>query len=159
MWNANIQHTFGNNLLLEAAYIGSRGEHIWNNFTRNATFPQYLSLGTQLNSLVANPFFGKITTGAMSAAQVRLGSLLVPYPQYGGVSQIRASVGDSVYHGFTLRAERSFSHGLLFQVSYTGAKLIDNVNERFLGGANYINPYNLRLSRAISAADLPHRLV
>ncbi len=153
MWNANIQRSLGKNLLVEAAYIGSRGEHIWNNFTSNATFPQYLSLGTQLNNLVDNPFFGKITTGSMSAAKVRYGSLLVPYPQYSGVSQIRAAVGDSIYHGFTLRVERAFSDGLLFQASYTAAKLIDNVNERFLGGANYINPYNLRLSRAISAAD------
>ena len=47
-------------------------------------------MGSQLNNLVPNPFFGKITTGAMSAATVRLGSLLVPYPQYSGVSQIRA---------------------------------------------------------------------
>ena len=144
---------------MEAAYIGSRGEHIWNNFTRNATFPQYLSLGSQLNNLVPNPFFGKITTGAMSAATVRLGSLLVPYPQYSGVSQTRASIGDSIYHGFTLRAERPFSHGLLFQASYTGAKLIDDVNERFLGGTNYINPYNLSLSRSISAADVSQRFV
>jgi hypothetical protein len=159
MWNANIQHTVGRNLLLEVAYIGSRGEHIWNNFTRDATFPQYLSLGTQLNSLVPNPFFGKIKTGSMSAANVRLGSLLVPYPQYSGVSQIRGSVGDSVYHGLTLRAERSFSHGLMFQASYTAAKLIDDVNERFLGGTNYINPYNLRASRSISAADISQRFV
>jgi hypothetical protein len=159
MWNANIQRTIGKDLLVEAAYIGSRGEHIWNNFTRDATFPQYLSLGTQLNSLVPNPFFGKIATGSMSAAQVRLGSLLVPYPQYGGVSQIRASVGDSVYHGVTLRAERSFSHGLMFQASYTDAKLIDDVNERFLGGTNYVNPYNLKQSRAISAADISQRFV
>ncbi len=159
MWNANIQRSIGKDLLLEAAYIGSRGEHIWNNFTSNATFPQYLSLGTQLNNLVANPFYGKITNGAMSAAQVRLGSLLVPYPQYSGVTQIRASVGDSVYHGFTLRPERPFSHGLMFQASFTGAKLIDDVNERFLGGTNYIDPYNLKLSRAISAADVSQRFV
>jgi len=159
MWNANIQRSLTRNLLVEAAYIGSRGEHIWNNYTRNATFPQVLSLGSQLNNLVPNPFFGKITSGAMSAAQVRLGSLLVPYPQYGGVSQIRASIGDSVYHGFTLRAERSFSGGLLFQASYTAAKLIDNVNERFLGGTNYINPYDLSLSRSISANDISQRFV
>ena len=159
MWNANIQRSVTKDLIVEAAYIGSRGEHIWNNFTRNATFPQYLSLGSQLNNLVPNPFFGKITTGAMSAATVRLGSLLVPYPQYSGVSQTRASVGDSIYHGFTLRAERPFSHGLLFQASYTAAKLIDDVNERFLGGTNYINPYDLSLSRAISAADVSQRLV
>src|SRR5260370_21688494 len=116
-------------------------------------------MGTQLNDLVPNPFFGKITTGAMSAALVRRGSLLVPYPQYGGVSQIGASVGDSIYHGFTLRAERPFSNGLLFQASFTGAKLIDNVNERFLGGANYIDPYNLALSRSLSAADISQRFV
>jgi hypothetical protein len=158
MWNANIQHSF-HNLLIEAAYIGSRGQHIWNNFPQNATFPEALSLGSQLNSLVPNPFFGKITNGARSAATVRLGSLLVPFPQYGGINQIRASVGDSVYHGFTLRAERAYAHGLLFQVSFTGAKLIDNVNERFLGGANFINPYDLNRSRSISAADISQRLV
>jgi hypothetical protein len=133
---------------------------IWNNYNRDATFPQYLSMGTQLNNLVANPFYGKIAIGTMSAATVRQGLLLVPYPQYGGsINQIRASVGDSVYHAFTLRAERSFAQGLMFQLSYTGAKLIDNVNERFLGGANFINPYDLRLSRSISAADVSQRLV
>jgi hypothetical protein len=159
MWNANIQRSLGRNLLVEAAYIGTRGERLWNNFNENATFPQYLSLGTQLNSLVPNPFYGKITNGSQSAANVRMGSLLVPYPQYGGVTFIRGSVGDSIYHGFTLRAERSFVNGLLFQVSFTGAKLIDDVNERFLGGSNYINPYNLRLSRSLSAQDISQRFV
>lgn len=90
---------------------------------------------------------------------MRLGSLLVPYPQYTGVTQIRASVGDSVYRGMTLRAERSFSHGLLFQASYTAAKLIDDVNERFLGGSNYIDPYDLALSTSISPWDVSQRFV
>ncbi len=160
MWNANIQHSFGSNLLLEAAYIGSRGERIWNNYNRDATYPQYLSMGTKLNNLVPNPYFGKISIGTMSAANVRQGLLLVPYPQYGGsINQIRASVGDSIYHAFTLRAERAFRHGLLFQASFTGAKLIDNVNERFIGGANFINPYDLGLSRSVSAADVSRRFV
>jgi len=160
MWNANLQRSFGSNLLVEAAYIGSRGMRIWNNYNRNATFPEYLSMGTRLNNLVANPFYGKVSIGTMSAATVRQGILLVTYPQYAGsANQIRASVGDSVYHGFTLRAERSWANGLMFQVSFTGAKLIDNVNERFLGGANFINPHDLRLSRSISAADINKRLV
>ena len=159
MWNANLQRSVGRNLMVEAAYIGSRGEHIWNNYTANATNPQYLSLGTQLNSLVPNPFFGKIATGSLSAATVRQGSLLTPYPQYTGINQIRGSVGDSIYHGFTLRVERPMAHGLMFQSSFTGAKLIDNVNERFVGGANYINPYDLSRSRSISAADVSQRWV
>lgn len=160
MWNANVQHTFGSNLLVEAAYIGSRGMRIWNNYNRNATNPVYLPLGSQLNSLVPNPYFGKITIGTMSTATVRQGILLTPYQHYAGnVGQLRASVGDSSYHGFTLRAERAFSKGLMFQVSFTGAKLIDNVNERFVGGANFINPYDLGMSRSIAAADINRRLV
>jgi len=159
MWNVNVQHNFGRNLLVEAAYLGTRCEHIWNNYTANATYPQYLSLGTQLNTLVNNPFYGKITNGSLSAAQIRLGSLFVPYQQYGGITDIRGSVGDSIYHGFTLRAERSFAHGLMFQASYTAAKLIDDVNERFLCGSNYVNPYNLRMSRSISPFDVPQRYV
>jgi hypothetical protein len=117
-------------------------------------------MGTQLNTQVPNPYFGKIAIGTMSAAKVRQGLLLSPYPQYAGsINQVRASVGDSVYHAFTLRAERSFMQGLMFQASYTGAKLIDNVNERFLGGANFINPYDLNMSRSISAADVSQRFV
>ena len=159
MWNVNIQRSLTPNLLVEAAYIGSRGEHIWNNYTADATNPMFLPLGTALNALVPNPFFGKIANGSLSAATVRQGSLLVPYPQYTGISQIRGSIGDSVYHGFTLRAERSFSHGLMFQSSYTTAKLIDDVNERFVGGANYINPYNLAQSRSVSPNDISQRWV
>ncbi|MBS1828777.1 MAG: TonB-dependent receptor [Acidobacteria bacterium] len=159
MWNANIQRGVGKNMLFEVAYIGSRGQRIWNNYNRNATNPTYLSMGTALNNLVTNPFYGKISIGTLSAATVRQGGLLVPYPHYTGVSQIRASIGDSIYHGFTLRAERSFDHGLMFQASFTGAKLIDNVNERFLGGTNYINPYDLNMSRSISAADVNKRFV
>jgi hypothetical protein len=159
MWNANIQRSVGKNLLMEVAYVGSRGEHIWNNISVNAADPKNLSLGNQLLSLVPNPFVGKITSGSLSAATVRYNQLLVPYPQYTGVNSLRGAVGDSVYHGLTLRAEQSMSHGLMFQSSFTFAKLIDNVNERFLGGANFINPYDLRSSRSISAADISQRWV
>ena len=159
MWNANIQRSFLKDYIIEVAYVGSRGERLWNNFTANATNPIFLSMGSALNNLVPNPFFGKITTGSLSAATVRQGVLLVPYPQYTGVSVLRGSVGDSVYHGMTLRAERSFTHGVMFQASYTAAKLIDDVNERFVGGNNYDNPYNLRQSRAVSAADISQRFV
>jgi hypothetical protein len=41
---------------------------------------------TQLNNLVPNPYYGKITTGTDSAATVRLGSQLTPFPQYTGVT-------------------------------------------------------------------------
>src|SRR6266404_6319473 len=159
MWNANIQRNVTKDLLVEVAYIGSRGERLWNNYNVNAVSPIYLGLGTQLTSLVPNPFFGKITNGGLTGTTVNYNNLLRPYPQYGDITWLRASVGDSIYHGLTLRAERRFSRGLLFQSSFTFAKLIDNVNERFVGGANFVNPYNLSQSRAVSPNDISQRWV
>ncbi len=152
-WNASVQQTFFRQLLVEAAYLGSRGEHIWSNIAANAANPQYLSLGSQLNALVPNPFFGKITSGSLSSATVRQTSLLLPYPQYTSINNIRGSVGDSVYHAFTLRTDKRFAHGLLLQTSYTFSKLIDNVQERFGGRSSFNNPYDLRLSRSLSDQD------
>ena len=152
-WNAAIQRTVFSDLLVEVAYLGSRGEHIWTNINTDAANPQYLSLGSQLNALVPNPFYGKITSGSLSPATIRQSSLLIPYPQYTSINQIRASVGDSVYHALTLRADKRFGHGLLFQASYTFSKLIDDVQERFAGRSSFTNPYNLRQSRSLSDQD------
>ncbi len=153
MWNASIQRSVFNNLLVEAAYLGSRGEHIWTNIGADAVDPKYASLGSQLNALVPNPFFGKITSGSLSPATVRQSALLSPYPQYTSIGNIRGSVGDSIYHALTLRADKRFSKGVLFQASYTFSKLIDNVQERFGGRSSFTNPYDLRQSRSISDND------
>ncbi len=152
-WNASFQRTILGDLLVEASYLGSRGEHIWTNIGADAADPKYLSLGSQLNTLVPNPFYGKITSGSLSAATIRQSSLLIPYPQYTSINNIRASVGDSIYHAFALRVDKRFSHGLLFQASYTFSKLIDNVQERFAGRSSFTNPYNLNLSRSVSDND------
>jgi hypothetical protein len=161
MWNAGFERTVGKNLLLEVAYIGTRGEHLWANSNGDAVDPSYASLGSQLNSLVPNPFYGQIANGSLSSRTVRLSSLLSPYPQYTGINRIRGSIGDSIYHAVTVRAERHMSAGLLFQVSYTKGKLIDNTPERFTAqtGSSIINPYNLRMSRSISDNDISQRFV
>lgn len=153
-WNLSLQKTLFSDLLIEAAYLGSRGEHIWTgSLNADAAPTQYLTLGNQLNALVPNPFFGKITNGSLSTPTVRQSSLLVPFPQYTGVGQLRAAAGDSIYHAFTLRADKRFAHGVLFQASYTFSKLIDNVQERFAGRSSFNNPYNLAASRSVSDQD------
>jgi hypothetical protein len=68
-------------------------------------------------------------------------------------------VGDSVYHGFTTRADKQVSQGLTLQSSYTISKMIDSVQERFGGRSTFIDPNNLSLSRAIGVFDRPHHFV
>jgi hypothetical protein len=161
MWNFSIQHTIGQNLLIEVAYIGTRGEHLWANYNADAVNPIYLSLGSHLNDLVQNPFYGQITNGSLSSRTVRQSALLSPYPQYTNINNIRASIGDSIYHAFTVRAERRMANGVLFQLSYTKGKLIDNTPERFTAqtGSSIINPYDLSSSRSISDNDISQRFV
>ncbi|MBI3681268.1 MAG: hypothetical protein HY235_12845, partial [Acidobacteria bacterium] len=158
-WNLNIQRAVKPTLLVEAAYVGNRGQRIWINRSRSAVSTQFLTLGPGLDELVANPYFGVITTGALSTAQVRRSALLQPFNHYTGVSRFRDAVGDSVYHGVTLRVDKQFSKGLMFQAAYTASKSIDNVPERFGGRSSFLDPNNLRLSRSTSEEDRPHHFI
>ena len=157
-WNFNLQHALTPSLLVEAAYVGNRGQRIWINRSRTAVDASNLSLGAALDDLVPNPYFGVIPTGALSVAQVRRSQLLQPYNHYTGVTRFRDPVGDSIYHGFTLRVDKQFSHGLSFQAAFTGGKQIDNVGERFGGRSSFLDPNNLALSRSTGEEDRPPTL-
>ena len=85
MWNANIQRNLTRDLLVEVAYIGTRGEHIWNNINENATYPQELSSGHAAQQPGSQPVLRKnhqwrierghrpagVSAGAISAVQRR----------------------------------------------------------------------------------------
>lgn len=152
-WNVNLQRMLASDTLLEAAWIASRGQRLWVNRSRTAVSTEYLSLGPKLDQLVDNPWYGIITTGTLSARQVRRSQLLQPFNHYTGVARFRDPVGDSVYHAFAIRAEKRALRDLTLHASYTIGKLIDNVQERFSGRTSLVDPNNLRASRSIADYD------
>jgi len=158
-WNINLQRMLSSDTLIEAAWIGSRGQRLWVNRSRSAVSTQYLSLGPALDDLVPNPWYGIITTGSLSAATVRRSALLQPFNHYTGVTRFRDPVGDSIYHAFTLRVEKKATRNLTINGSFTAGKLIDNVPERFSGRTSLLDPNNLRLSRSIADYDRPKYFV
>lgn len=160
-WNISLERVLGRGLLVNLAYTGSRGEHLWVDLPYGAASPADLALGAGLNKLVANPFYKKITAGPLSAPQIRASQLLLPFPQYLGITNFRDTVGDSIYHAMTLQLTKSMGHGLYLQASYTISKEIDDVGERFVGRSNLNihDPYNLRLARSIGEWDRPQFLV
>ena len=83
-WNFNIQRRLPGDALIEAAYSGSRGVHLMGILEWDQLAPQYLRLGSQLNSQVANPFYGVIAQGHLSTPTITLGQSLRPYPQFLG---------------------------------------------------------------------------
>jgi hypothetical protein len=65
------------------------------------------------------------------------------------------TIVNSNYNGLQLSLDRSMSHGLLFQASYTFSKAIDQ-------GASFenaLNPLNFRFTRGLSLNDARHRFV
>lgn len=164
-WSFSVQREFSGNWLVELGYMGNHGVHLPGRRTFDYLPQQYQSLGTQLQQLVPNPYFGIIpSTLALGQAQVTRASLLDTYPQFGGASGY-ATFADAIYHAATVRVEKRFSRGLSMLVAYTFSKLIDNNTGD--GGANFTesgdngvrNWDNIAAERSVSSNDLPQRLV
>ena len=164
-WGLSLQREFRGNLLVEAGYMGNRGVRLPSTRTFDYLPQQYRTLGTQLQQLVDNPFYGTIDpTLGLGQRQVTRSSLLDLYPQFSGATGM-ASMADSIYHAATLRVEKRFSGGLSFLLAYTFSKLIDNNLGGGLNGfaesgdENVRNWDNLAAERSVSSNDLPQRLV
>jgi hypothetical protein len=171
-WNFTVQHQFVSDIAFEAGYAGLRGYHLplmgsQNGAQLNQLNPVYFSLGNQLNNQVPSPFYGIIPVGTLSTATVPLGQLLSPFPQYQGVQNVQANVGDSTYHALQVKVEKRFQSGGTILGSYTFSKLISPVNNAPSGSLDGINGgdstiqnyYDLRSEKALADFDTRHRLV
>ena len=91
---------------------------------------------------------------------MQLRQLLRPYPQYQDVLIFRDAYGDMRYNSMTVRVQKQYSHGLMFQLAYTLSKTIANTaqsNTWVVGPSNGL--YNPNYNRSIEANDVPQRLV
>jgi outer membrane receptor protein involved in Fe transport len=132
-WNLDIQRQLPGNFILTAAYVGTRGEHLYANRELNPGINQTDANG---NLLRMNPNFGSVV--------------------------VRGNYADSIYHSGQLTLDRKFSHGLLLRGAYTYSKLIDDGSEVFTtsGGSTFPQVITDQGSdRGLSAYDRRHRFV
>jgi hypothetical protein len=118
----------------------------------NQLDPQYLALGSALNQLVPNPFFGIVQSGQLIAPQVSRAQLLRPFPQFTDIIPLQATGGESSYNALQISVSRRMSGGLMLAGSYAWSKAFD-------GGESHQNSYDVAASRSIASFDIPHRLV
>jgi len=163
-WNFTLQHQLPSDIAIEAGYSGLRGIHLGLGRQYNQINPQYLALGSQLKSMVANPFYGRITVGALSAPLVQYGQLLSPYPQYTSVSAPADFSGDSTYHSLQVKIEKRFHSGGTVLGAYTFSKILSNAEtlttwlDSPTGVAGIQNWYDLSSEKALSSFDSRQRL-
>ncbi len=164
-WTANLQYQIGNTVL-QGAYIGNHGlKLLFGSSTAelNQLPTADLALGNQLLQPVANPFYGVITSGALSGSTIPYGQLLRPFPEYTGVESVQPTIGFSSYNALALSANHRFSNGLQFLASFTWSKYLTNSEgpEGWTNGQaqSVRNWYNPALEKSLMLDDIPRSLV
>lgn len=167
-WNFGFQQQFGNNLMVEATYLGAKGTKLQfgQSLPLNGLPQELLALGDALNEQVANPFLGVIESGPLSGPTVSRRQLLLPFPQFPSVTLTLPSAASSIYHGAAVKVEKRFSDGLSLLAAYTAGKQIDDSSSQEVwldqsGGLLSTSGAfaDRRLERSVSALDVAQRLV
>jgi hypothetical protein len=124
-FNVSYQKQLWAGVIVDGSYffnLGSRVPYTLNLNMRDPAFAyEHRAL---LDTQVPNPFRNYLTPSLFPGslrnnANVTLGSLLVPYPQYGAINQTNTSGGRQLRtHSFDVRAQRPFKNGLSVLVAY-----------------------------------------
>jgi carboxypeptidase family protein/TonB-dependent receptor-like protein len=155
-YNINVQRELPWQMFVEVAYVGTRGYDLSSvgesGLSLNQLDPQYMSLGSQLNQQVPNPFYGIVNNGVLTQPTVSRAQLLRPYPQFTDIIPLYAAGAKSRYNALQITGRKRMSKGLMFEGSYTLAKAEEI-------GMSHQDSYNLEASWALTSYDLNHRFV
>ena len=172
-WSFGIERELPGSVLINAEYIGKKGTHLPFSGANqlNILGPQIESPSANISDLlnpVSNPFSsqngGPISdpNSTLSSPTVQKYQLQLPYPQFTGVATDVQLIANSTYHGLQLSAEKRYSNGLQFLVTYVWSKSIDDSsqaddNVTWLGSFTSLqDPNKPWLERSLSTFDIPH---
>jgi hypothetical protein len=185
-WSFGIERELPSHILINAEYIGKKGTHLpftgstqrnflgpWvenlpvGDFSSNTPCQGGLSIAC-LSSAVANPFAGLISDPNSSIGSsfpnIQYYQLLLPFPQFTGVSTEPQLIANSIYHGLQLTAEKKYSNGLQLLATFVWSKSIDDASS---GDTNVSwaqsfdslqDPNKPALERSLSTFDIPYVL-
>jgi hypothetical protein len=99
-----------------------------------------------LTAAVPNPFYPLLPGTSLSASNVQLNQLLLPYPQFTSLTTI-SNQGYNWYHSLQARVEKRYSLGFTAVASFAYSKLMESVS--------YLNPTDPMPYRTIASMDRP----
>jgi hypothetical protein len=167
-YNGGLQHQAAQNLLVEIAYVGSRGLNLFRSVAINQA-----RLASPTHPIINDVTGAVITTNTPENAFLRAPFQGVELAPTTGFAQGQTTA-QSTYHSLQASLTKRFSKGLQFLASYTYAKSIDNASgvgggsgtggiiDQSRGGesssilGNQLDP---RANRGVSDFDRTHRFV
>lgn len=154
-WNFTVQRELPGQTLLETSYVSTHGLQLTRGgegaLNLNQLQPSQMALGSRLNELVDNPFFG-FAGGVLATPRIGRAQLLRPYPQFTTITPLFKSGGSSNYQSLQITIKKRFSHGMMFEGSHTWAKIMED-------GTSHQNSFDTAASRSISSDDVAQRFV
>jgi hypothetical protein len=178
-WSFDIQHEMPWSTVVDAAYVGRKGTHLYAMGYANqldALPPNvadaFRADPSYYQAQVPNPLYGILQTSPdLSGPTIPRWKLYVPYPQYSngtapGITSSFVPWANSIYNAVQLSVSKRFSQGLQFLFSYVFQKSLDDSSlgssgYSFLTGglataeSNARDPNNLRLDRSLSTFSIP----
>jgi hypothetical protein len=122
--NVSFQKSLWGNTVFDASYFFNLGTRVPYDINLNMADPAYrYEQKTALNTQVPNPFRNYLTPDKFpgqlrNTATVSVGSLLVPYPQYGNITQTNTNGRQMRTHTIDFRLQRPFIGGFSYLVGY-----------------------------------------
>ncbi|MEK6405494.1 MAG: carboxypeptidase-like regulatory domain-containing protein [Acidobacteriota bacterium] len=161
-WGLTLEHQFGKDFLVSAAYVGTRGAHLLRFATPNLG-PNAIPLVNQalaqsvreLPNVLFPVLFGQSIPPNINLQDLR------PFPLLGSFNSIESDA-NSTYHSLQLQLIKRFARRVQFTTAYTWSHAIDEVSDLFdLEGARALpqNSFDRRAERADANYDVRHRFV
>ena len=164
-YSLDLQYQVNKNAMFELGYSGNLGRKLMYGASRDANqlAPQLLTLGSELNRQVENPFLGVIDNGPLSGATVPLHRLLRAHPHFSDVQLVGNDKGaSSTYHSVFTRFNVRVGPSLSLNTSYQYSKTRDNASHNGGpegGGTGLRNYFDPASDWSVSALDVPHSFV
>jgi hypothetical protein len=134
-WSIGLQRSLTKDMTATLSYVGNEGHHILATGTErgingNLLDPKWLTLGAALTSdtpTTANLAATGLTLPYASFTPSQTFSqMLLPFPQYKGVTDEVDAVSNSNYNSLQLSINQRLAHGLTLMLNYTFSKSLDN---------------------------------
>ena len=167
-WSVGIQRELPKRIVIDLAYVGSKGTKLYINEDANPLVPAELRMGTPTSYPSCTP--NTAVTAAQATAQFPAGTvcpLSGRFDNLQGSRSVRTNGGSSIYHAGQIEVKRGFGHNYMIHGAYTYSKLISNMDEVFSSAAQGIanqalsqTPFLLggdRSDRSVSLFDRTHR--
>lgn len=157
-WSVEIQRELPGQWLLDVGYFATHGSRLLTTRTLETVPRQYLSTLptrddatiTYLNRIVPNPFLGLIPGQSLgTSSTVQLRQLLLPYPEFTGLS-VENYNGISDFQSGQATLQKRFSGGFTLQAAYTWSKLLEQVS--------YLNATDANLEKRVSNNNVPQQI-